>query len=244
VALMDALCQLWKMDDASSNYFDYLMWDSATNSRKYPELALFKDQTFTENARCCLKMGKCKVNKKSRILELDYVDGSQGLYSVSKIYIQKLDLVKLIGSDQVDIKFVSDGMCRKDPVEDPFHPYNNRWRIRPSHPESEKQIMDRLRGCVHFYSLLFGDVYSRGSREISYSGLPCCFQWYNGGIGVPQELDLDSNWINCFYSEKQALTAYHAVRRIIESRSLDWPEHPTSWVTETKDVLDQIYSKL
>ncbi|HLK30579.1 MAG TPA: hypothetical protein VKT28_18505 [Puia sp.] len=242
--LNEALSQLWKMDDVSQKYWNYLMWDSGVDKRKYPELALYKDFSATENARCKIRMGKWKINKESRELLLNFTDGSNEKYFVKKILLQKIVLTKKINDEDVDITFISDGLAQKNLTKDPFYPANNLWRIKPKQSETDEQILWRVKQCVHFYSLFFSDNHRRAATEIAFDGLPNCFQWYNGGIGVPQELDLDKKWMDCFYSEKEALRGYHLLRILIEKHVLVWPENPTSWIQETHEMLDQIYDKL
>ena len=200
--LQQTLCQLWKMDDATQKYWNYLLWDSTEDKRKYPELALYNDFSATENARCKMRIGKWKINKEKRELTLNFSDGTNEKYFIKEILLQKMVFTEKINDDDVDVTFISDGLAQKKPDDDPFHPSNNLWRIKPKQPETEEQIIDRLKQCVHFYSLFFQDNHRRGSKEISFTGLPNCFEWYNGGIGVPKELDLDKKWIDCFYSEK------------------------------------------
>jgi hypothetical protein len=56
--------------------------------------------------------------------------------------------------------------------------------------------------------------------------------------------DLDKKWINCFYSDTQALKGYEMVASLLGRHKLKWPEHPTSWVKEIAEVLDQLCDKL
>ena len=140
--------------------------------------------------------------------------------------------------------FSSDGIVHKRPEEDPFHPSNNRWRIKPSSSETDKQILDRVKQCIHFYALFFQDNHQRQETDISFIGLPNCFVWYNGGIGLPMEVELDNKWIDCFYSKKEALKGYQMLKTLIEKHVLVWPEHPTSWIKETAEMLDQMHDKM
>ena len=244
VPLNEAICQLWKMEDAGQKHWNELMWDSANNKRKYPELALYKDFSVTENARCNVRFGKWKIDKKRRQLLLSFADGTHTSYFVEKILLQKMVVLQKIGDDDVTISFSSDGLAREQFSDDPFYPSNNQWRIKPKSSETDKQILERIKGCVHFYSLFFLDNNQRQETDISFIGLPNCFQWYNGGIGLIDRLDLDKKWMDCFYSEKEALRGYEMLKRLIEKHELNWPENPTSWIKQTHEILDQIHDKL
>jgi hypothetical protein len=242
--LNEAICQLWKMDDAGQKHWNELLWDSLTNKRKFPELALYNDFSVTENARCTVKFGKWKIDKKHRLLLLSFTDGTNKSYFIEKILLQKMVVTQEIGDDEVTISFSSDGLARKQFSDDPFYPANNQWRIRPSAPETDEQILNRMKQCVHFYSLFFQDNHQRQETDISFIGLPNCFQWYNGGIGLIDKPDLDEKWIDCFYSEKDAFKGYEMLKQLIERHELKWPENPTSWIEETHEILDQIHDKL
>src|SRR5580698_5685864 len=88
VPLNEAVCQLWKIDDADQKHWNELLWDSLTDKRKYPELALYKDFSATENARCKIRFGKWKIDKKRRELSLSFTDGTQKTYFVQKMLLQ------------------------------------------------------------------------------------------------------------------------------------------------------------
>jgi hypothetical protein len=244
VPLNDAICQLWKMDDAGQKHWNELFWDSIDNKRKFPELALYKDFSATENARCTVRFGKWKIDKNRRLLLLSFIDGTHTFYFIEKISLQKMTVVQKMGDDEVTISFSSDGLSRKQFIDDPFYPSNNQWRIKPKFPETEQKILERMKQCVHFYSLFFQDNHQRQETDISFSGLPNCFEWYNGGIGLVDKLDLDKKWLNCFYSEKEAFKGYEMLKMLIERQELNWPKNPTGWINQTHEILNQIHDKL
>jgi hypothetical protein len=243
-ALSDVLSQDWKFDDADKSHWNEIFWDSVKDKRQFPELALFRDHTVTENARCRLRMGKWAINKDTRELILRFGHGATRTYFVRDIAMKQMALTWRRPSDAVELTLSAEALVHKRPEEDPFYPGNNQWRIRPSVAETDEQLRARVRECVHFYALFFRDIYQRGETEISYSGLPNCFIWYNGGIGMQAKEDLGDKWMNCFYSSYQALKAYEMVASILGRHQLKWAEHPASWVKEIADVLDQIAEKL
>ena len=243
VSLTDAVSQLWKFDDADQPHWNEVFWDSVADARQNPELALFPDHTFTENARCGIQMGKWEVNKSSRELILAPGHGRQQTYILREIALKRMEIARQEKDGVAVIKVSADGLVHRRPEEDPFHPSNNQWRIKPLAAETPAQIRLRVRECIHFYSLFFLDNRQRRSKEISFTGLPSCFVWYNGGIGVPLRNELDKKWIDCFYSGDQAMTAYDMVATELDRHELNWPEHPTSWVQQTGEVLDQLSHK-
>jgi hypothetical protein len=245
ISFEDVLSQVWKMDDADQPHWNQIFWDSVTNTRQFPEIALFRDFSVTENARCGLQMGKWHVNKNTRELVLRFTNGLSKTYTIRNVAVRQMELGWQKGEhDEAIITLKAEAMAHKRPGEDPFYPANNQWRIKPLVSETGEQIRLRVKGFVHFFALFYWDSYRRQAMEISYSGLPCCFELYNGGIGMQSKADLDKRWMGCFYSDDQAFRGYGMLADILERHELKWPENPTSWVQQTAQVLDQMEQKL
>lgn len=243
VALTDVISQVWKFEDADRPHWNEIFWDTVTDTRQYPELALFPDHAVTANARCRLQLGKWTLNKDTRELVLHWQDGSSRTYIVRDIALKQLELVWNRNDGAADIRLSAEALIHKRPVEDPFYPANSQWRIKPAAAETNEQLHIRVRDCVHFYSLFFLDNHQRQETSISFSGLPSCFIWYNGGIGMQPKATLDKKWIDCFYSDEQAYAAYELLSTQLGKHALKWPEHPTSWVKQTGEVLEQLAEK-
>lgn len=244
ISITDLLSQVWKLDDTDKAHWNELFWDSSINARMYPEIALFKDLTVTVNAHSHIRLGKWKLNKESRELTLRFDDGGSNIYKIDQVALRQMEMNWARAEDNVFLQLSSQAIAHRRPEEEPLYPSNNRWRIRPSTPETVAQIRRRVKDYVHFFALYFRDNHLRQETDISFIGLPCCFIWYNGGIGIQNELDLDKKWIACFYSETQAMTGYRMLVPILQSHELRWPEHPTSWISQTGDVLQQMADKL
>ncbi len=244
ISITDLLSQPWKLDDADQAHWNELFWDSSINARMYPEIALFKDMTVTVNAHCHIKLGKWKLNRVARELTLRFDDGSFSVYTIDQVALRQMKMDWVRTDDIALLQLSSQAIVHKVPEEDPLHPSNNRWRIRPTEPETETQIGRRVKEYVHFFALYFLDNHLRQETDISFIGLPYCFIWYNGGIGMQNEMDLDKKWIACFYSEAQAMKGYKMLVSILQSHTLRWPAHPTSWISQTGEVLRQMADKL
>jgi hypothetical protein len=243
------LSQTWTFEDADRPHWHEIFHDSASNTNMDPQLTLFSDHMVTEDARCPpghLRLGKWRLNKNTRKLQLTYTDGSSKTFVIRKFSPKSLELGWDKGDgDLADITCT----CKEEfvymhPVSDPFHPLNLQWRIKPKKAETDDQLRRRVGGFVHFFALFFWDTYVKGNKDIDFNELPNCFVWYNGGIGMQSKSDLDKRWIGCFYSGDQALRAYDMLGDILESHVLKWPEHPTSWIKQTAQVLDQMAEKV
>ncbi len=244
VALTDVISQVWKFEDADKPHWNEIFWDSVTDKRQYPELALFPDHSVTANARCVLQIGQWRLNKDTRELGLLFRGGGKTTYLIRDIALKQLSLVWNKTNGPATIKLSAEALVYKRPLDDPYYPANNQWRIKPAASETHEQIRQRVKGCVHFYSLFFLDNHLRQETDISFIGLPSCFVWYNGGIGMQAKLELDKKWIDCFYNSDQAYTGYEMVSSLLGQHVLKWPEHPASWVEQTGEVLGQLAGKL
>jgi hypothetical protein len=127
---------------------------------------------------------------------------------------------------------------------DPFHPVNNGWRIKPAYKETDSAIVARIKNCLLFFALYYRDHIKRSAKTISFEGLPSIFTWYNGGIGLPDQDELTDSWINCFYNEEQALQGYAILRKLIVDYEFNWPRGAPSWIYRTHSVLEQMYHKV
>ena len=55
--------------------------------------------------------------------------------------------------------------------------------------------------------------------------------------------NLDKKWINCFYSEEQALEARQLMEDVL-TKKYDWDTTQTNWVKQTAMVLKLIHDKM
>ncbi|PWT70981.1 MAG: hypothetical protein C5B59_19040 [Bacteroidetes bacterium] len=244
IALTDLLCRDWNVEDADKKHWSVIFWDSIADKRKYPGFSLFHDYTVTENPRTEIKFGKWEIDKPNRILRLKMKDGTEKSYYVQELSLSYMILTWEENGDSAWIKLNADGLVHKEDANDPYYPANNRWRIKPAKLESYDELTVRVKNCVHFYSAFFKDNYQKQLTDISYIGLPSCFEWYNGGIGLPATIELDKKWKNCFYSDDQAYKGYDLIKDIIERHVLEWPDKHMIWTKRIQIVLDQMHDRL
>ena len=243
LSLEDAISQVWEFEDADKTHWNKIFWDSVSDTRQYPELALFPDHSALLDPRWAIKMGTWTLDKENGEMSLLWKDGTADLFIVRQRALRQMEVAWHRGGDLALVRLKSDAIVHRHAVEDPYYPSNNQWRFRPKAKETREQLRRRVRDCVRWYALFFMDNHNRQKTEISFSGLPSCFEWYNGGIGMQSKSSLDKAWILCFYSEDQAYTAYDMIAAELGKHELKWPEHPTSWVRQTGEVLQQLADK-
>ncbi|MDP4253583.1 MAG: hypothetical protein Q8938_06245, partial [Bacteroidota bacterium] len=130
------ISQTWTFEDADRAHWDEIFRDSTTDTNIVPQLTLFTDHAVTQDAKCPpdrLRLGKWRLNKNTRKLQLSFSDGSSKTYSIRKFSPKSLALGwEKAHGDVADI----DAVCKEEfvymhPASDPFHPTNQQWRIRP-----------------------------------------------------------------------------------------------------------------
>ena len=240
----DVLCQRWELIDVSNVRAYDGVGESEDLSRGFEELCLFNDKEFLENPHDDVKIGKWKVeiNGKALLLPLSFDGSKQKQYVIRSVSGTEMELMQRRESGKF-IKLIlgSDATRHENPVNDPFHPVNNKWRIKPINKETKAQINERVKQCVRFYALFYRDNIKREQTDISFRGLPKILKWYNGGIGVYERLEVDESWIDCFYNKEQAMEGYEIVRKLIVNGNFNWPDNAPNWVYQTHAVLEQMY---
>ncbi len=240
------LAQQWYLDDVSAVSTDSLVWVDGNGARLFPSLNLFSDGTFTENPRGAIKTGKWKrvINHNVNNINIHYDDGTRKEYRIRLLSFRNLTISWKDGKDSFWIRFRSDGIRHQNELNDPYHPFNNTWRIPPAKAETDSLLLARIKKCVRFYALYYRDNIKRKKKSIEFGRLPTVFIWYSGGIGLPDKNEVEDDWVNCFYNKEQALAGYDILKELIVDNEFDWPTGTPSWNYRTLSVLEQMYAAL
>jgi len=240
------LCQQWELRDPDNASTVDLTFNPKTGDHLFQEIMLYRDSSVTFNPRNGIRMGKWKLGQleDKLLLKLIFSDGSKREFIILQKRSNQLSLAWLQGEERFGMQLSSDAKAHANGMNDPFHPFNNQWRIHPNKSESEKEILERMKNCVRFYALYFRDHILRNRSDINFSGLPSCFIWYRRGIGLYEEDSLPQGWVDCFYSEKQAIKGRNIIKELFRKYDFNWPRGTPSWFYETHSVLEQMFHKL
>ncbi len=96
---------------------------------------------------------------------------------------------------------------------------------------------------MKFYEYFFMGNAVSTINEIDFVGLPSCFKWYQGAVYVQGPKQVDRKWINCFYSEEQAMEARQMMEDLI-TKKYNWDTSQKNWMFQIADVLKQIQEKM
>jgi hypothetical protein len=242
---LDKLCQHWEMADAS-DASTKLQFDKE-DSRIIPGLDLFTDSSFVEHPRGYFTTGTWRIRRddKKLMLVLTAINKKEKIWTINEFNSGSLQLTTISDAgNTLYLNLSADGMVHRNKLNDPFHPANNQWRIKPAKPESDSAIALRAKQCVKFYALFYRDNILRQKDKINFFGLPEIFEWYSRGIGMPDWEDIDDSWVNCFYDTTQARKGYKVLRELIVNYEFNWPKGAPDWRMETESVLEQMYLKM
>jgi hypothetical protein len=235
------LCQYWEVTDAENPDYSDLYDNQKEGIYNYPGIVFMTDSTFLENPRAKMRYGKFEL--KGKTIKAQFDDGKKAIYTIEDFHNPDMVLLRVEKAHTTKLILKGSDAYWPNANLNPYNKINSQWRIKPAKEESTDALRERLRECVMFYAYLFQGHAESGSKEISFLGLPCCFNWYQGGISVQNEKKLDKKWINCFYSEEQALQARQMIEDVI-TKKYDWDTTQKNWMKQIVPVLKQIKDSL
>jgi hypothetical protein len=236
------LCQYWDVTDAESPTFRDVYDHQQDGIYNYPGIIFMTDSTFLENPRSAMRYGKFSF--KGKVINAQFDDGKKAVYNIQDIQGDSM-VLKRVEKDHTTLLYVKgEQVFWPDAALNPYNKENSLWRIRPSKKESADELRSRLKNCVQFYEYFFMGHAESPNNEVDLLGLPSCFKWYQGGIIIQGPKSLDKKWINCFYSEDQAMDARQMMEDALTSKKYDWDTTQTNWLKQTADVLKQIHDKM
>ena len=241
----DLLCQSWDLLDVDDASTSQLMFEEGKGRRLYAGISLFKDSMAVVNPREEMKIGTWQLAPVGKEYMLNIKTEKEILkYRISDLKSREMKLHWISGNDSLWMNLRTNGIVHIYPKNDPFHPSNLQWRIRPSTKEPDSMIRKRTEDCLKFYALLFRDAIKTQKTSITYGGLPSVFNWYNRGIGLDPVDEVSDAWISCFYDREDAMKSYKILQDLIVQNEFDWPRGVPSWVYSTHSVLEQMYHTL
>lgn len=207
----------------------------------YRGFSFFEDATVVENPRDNIRFGKWSMNEADKMISIEFNKGGKAQYKIVAIGAGQMILMNT--TDKKKVEYKADAKAQKNLADDPFYGLNNQWRLKPGKAESDSEIKLRTEQCVFFYAKFLDDNANRGSKIISFAGLPACFKWYRGGVSVIARDKLEAKWLNCYYNKEQAFKAHAMLDKII-SKKYKWNKEETNWVKQSAGVVKQMYDTL
>ncbi len=235
------LTQYWQLADADHPTDKDVSFTSDSGILYQSGIVFMNDSSVLENPAGEMTYGKFSL--KGNAINVKFDDGRKANYILDRINKNELLLSRTEKKHISKLTYKATGMIWPDATKNPFAKQNYQWAQKPKKPETDDQIRNRVKENVQFFVYYFDGVINGKAQQIDFSGLPCCLNWYSGGISIQNESQLDKKWINCFYSKDQAYKA----RQILDDalgKKYDWNVKETNWIKQTRPVLQQIHDKM
>ena len=129
------------------------------------------------------------------------------------------------------------------PDHNPWHPENNKWRIKPENAESDKALLLRFKNHIQHYITLLQAMVDNNGKTLSVVNSPSCIQIYNGGIGIRDTERIDKEWFDTFFNQADADKCLGIFENILRE-SPSYGKSSGSWVKDDLMVLKSIYAQI
>ncbi len=236
------LCQYWRLDEADHpSSVDISSKDPNTGIEYESGLLFMPDSTVLENPKGNMTYGKFSLN--NNIINVLYDGGRKASYEIARLNKEELHLDRTEKKKKTNLFYVSSKTFWPDPARNPFSKQNYSWAKKPSKPEDDAAIRERVKECIRFYQFYFEGFAQGGAKAINFEALPNPFKWYAGGIFIQTDEKLDNKFINCFYSSMDAYKARQVLQNMLQQKH-DWDTTQTNWLKQTAMVLEQMGKKM
>jgi hypothetical protein len=234
------LCQYWQLEEADNPTSKDISFKE--NGIEFKSGIVFMtDSVMLENPKGKMNYGKFRLDENA--INVIFDNGGNAVYKIGRLNKDELLLRRTENKHVSQLTFKASHTYWPDADKNPFSKENFKWVQKPTRLENAEEIKRRAKESVQFYAYYLTGFVNGGATTIDFEAIPCCFNWYSGGISIQSESKLDKKWIDCFYSKEQAFEA----RQILEDAILkkyDWDTTETDWVKQTIPVLQQIHDGL
>lgn len=196
--MKDIICQDWENEDDAK---DAANLDITSKMEiMYRGYSFFNDGSVVKDPRQGLSIGKWNLNDQVKPIHISmsFDNGKTETCQLAYLSPEKMKLVNPDAGGKTTIDFIGEAIRNTNLKDDPFYPSNILWRIKPTSSETDKQIKQRLKDCIHFFVLFYQQKIDAKSKAVTFIGLPTCFTFYSGAVSVQNENTLTKKWINCF----------------------------------------------
>ncbi|WP_338876298.1 hypothetical protein WBJ53_11685 [Spirosoma sp. SC4-14] len=221
--LKDQLCQAWQLDgfDVSPDYEQTLAQESSETQRKrfrsfmrtyMKEMVIrfYPNGDYTQLSNNRYTTGRWSFDEASSLLTITENEGKLR-FRVEPNNATSLKLFisnsKDVGHEQMSFSLKQDTEYQHDAI-DLLARERNKWRQKPTHPESatelKNRLIDQLAYIIDYFELTLKK--KQGYFNTSYLDAP--FRFYQNGVGLYNESELPTNWKNCYFNEADALKAH------------------------------------
>lgn len=210
--LSDPLPQLW--------FFTYSN-GGGTDSQLNPAsfISIHKDGTFTRDFGH-FASGNWKYEKKTLYLD-EKLAGITSLNAFPVKAIGPKEMKLDLGSGETGV-FDSQPLAAGKTTDDPFSVQNNKWRVPPTHKESDIEIKSRLYNHCQFWETYFSWALANELSTIDVRSTPTAIKIYGNGFALKPMEELPARWKDCFFDAEDCSKANAMIQDIFQHRNIAW----------------------
>lgn len=142
-----------------------------------------------------------------------------------------------------NIELIASASLAANIEEEPFHPINNKWRIKATKHEDETALKGRLLNFVSHYKYLFKASIDNPKRSFTNSKSDGIILIYKGAIGFIDEKKIPTEWTYAFYDEYQAKDAYDQFKKYMNNKAIK-REPVKNWKPVNFQILTELEAKI
>jgi len=122
--------------------------------------------------------------------------------------------------------------------DDPYSKENNWWRVKPSQPETDRQIKNRVLDHLKFWQLLFHDANKFDRPFVSYNWFSSPLVVASNGVVMKLYADVKKEWDENFYDSVQAQKGYELMRKCF-SKKIKYMDTDNKYLRD-EDIIKQL----
>jgi hypothetical protein len=150
------------------------------------------------------------TDKKELLMQYKFLlEKDKSRFIVKHYWHDSLKLENNIGKkdDTLYVTYILQKLRTNDSIPDLFDPTLNKWRTKPTQPESDAAIKARMKQVISFYSGYFGNLFYNRVPYFNIEKLLCPIKFYSGGIGM-KKFKANDEWTKVFYDSTDAHKAH------------------------------------
>lgn len=124
----------------------------------------------------------------------------------------------------VEMRFLGYSNHFSSPEENPFSTWNNRWRIRADHKESNTEIGARIRNHFRYWETYYNWAGQAKVGTLSVSDVPSFFEMYGNGYELRRPEDQPQRWKQLFFDSADCYKAYEKMYYLMYAHNVKWTE--------------------
>jgi hypothetical protein len=201
-------------------------------------LSFFDGQQFSQmTGNGQYAAGKFEMKLYGKELHLNTETGqNSGIYQVK--VVNEGNAIQLIIPSRKNASqfFKKIAQPLKNHLDDPYHPINNTWRLKPAQEETTAQLHQRIGNYLKHVAQILTAAKEREQHQVSFEFSVGMLKLFQTGIGAYKLESLPAYWNDGYFNEDQALKAYQIYNKYLEQIPLT-KEPAAKWMEYDRELI-------